>query len=319
MFTEKVTVVLVAYKRKDFIVEAINSVLAQSLDKSLYELIVVKNFIDEDIDHFISEHNIICINSDITGLGGKLYQAISNSNGSIISFLEDDDLFLSNKLEEIVRIFSSNRDTLFYHNSAEYIDSTGRKIYKKRSDPGFNISCMSIKREAIYLECLKNVRDSVDLFLFCNGEDQGNGAHYYDSSVLTFYRMHNSSSNTLSWSFDDYLNTYLDRPQVFTEDIEIMFKCMKSRTVKCMLRDRLIRYKIEYVSALLVKGEKTTYDISIRDIIRWLIYPYHLNSIRKYPVKLLFAVERYTPIRVKRSIIYRFYLRDTKVKRKILQ
>jgi glycosyltransferase involved in cell wall biosynthesis len=319
MLSKAVTVVLVAFERKDFIVEAINSVLAQSLDKSFYELIVVKNFVDEDIDDLISKQNIICINSDITGLGGKLYQAISLAHGSIISFLEDDDLFFDNKLEEVVRIFSSRPDILFYHNSAEFIDSTGRRTGKRRSDPGFNISCMSMKREAIYMECLRSLRNSVDLFLFCNGVDQGNTRFYYDNSTLTFYRLHNSSSNTLSWSFDEYLNTYINQPQILTEDIKIMFKCIKSRTVKWMLQDRLIRYKIEYVSALLVKGEKVTYDTTIRDILRWLIYPYHLNSIRKYPLKLLFTLERYSPTKVKRTIIHHFYLRDTKIKSRILQ
>ena len=56
-----ISVIITAYKRKEFILGAVNSVINQSLEKSKYEIIVVKNYLDNTIDKFLNEHNIIDI------------------------------------------------------------------------------------------------------------------------------------------------------------------------------------------------------------------------------------------------------------------
>ncbi|MEM3858607.1 MAG: glycosyltransferase [Candidatus Micrarchaeaceae archaeon] len=53
-----ISVIITAYDRRDFIRDAIQSALNQALEKSLYELIVIKNFYDENIDKFIEKSNI---------------------------------------------------------------------------------------------------------------------------------------------------------------------------------------------------------------------------------------------------------------------
>ncbi len=51
--TPLITVIIVAYKRKEYIIEAIKSALNQTLNKEYYEIIVIKNFIDKNIDTLI--------------------------------------------------------------------------------------------------------------------------------------------------------------------------------------------------------------------------------------------------------------------------
>jgi len=46
----QISVIISAYNRRDFLLKTVNSVANQTLDKNLYEVIVVKNFEDKSID-----------------------------------------------------------------------------------------------------------------------------------------------------------------------------------------------------------------------------------------------------------------------------
>ena len=52
-----ISVILTAYNRRAFIMDALRSVLDQSLDRKSWELIVVKNYSDETIDSLLMENN----------------------------------------------------------------------------------------------------------------------------------------------------------------------------------------------------------------------------------------------------------------------
>ena len=87
----KITVIITAYDRKKFILNAVKSVLNQKIQEGNYELIVVKNYNDRTIDSFLDKNGIKNIYSPDKSLGGKLNQAIKISTGEIIAFLEDDE------------------------------------------------------------------------------------------------------------------------------------------------------------------------------------------------------------------------------------
>ncbi|WMT55539.1 MULTISPECIES: glycosyltransferase family 2 protein [unclassified Acidiplasma] len=106
--TLSISVIIVAYNRKMYVKQAVESVLNQTYDKNKYEIIVVKNFHDEDIDKFLianKVNNIFSLNEEY---GKKLSTGISNSNGDIICFLEDDDLFDKYRLERVNQIFNTS-------------------------------------------------------------------------------------------------------------------------------------------------------------------------------------------------------------------
>ena len=112
-----ISVIITAYNRKTYLLDAINSVINQTLDKKYYEIIVIKNYNDSKIDEFINKNNIINIFSRDNSLSGKIYEAIKIANGDIISFLEDDDLFLPTKLKEIYDNFIDTPNLVYYHNN----------------------------------------------------------------------------------------------------------------------------------------------------------------------------------------------------------
>jgi len=111
-----ISVIIIAYDRKIFLKDAIKSVLNQSLDRNLYEIITVKNFKDKDIDDFIDQNGLLNIFSEDNTILGKFLEGITKSKGDIIAFLEDDDRFHKDKLKIVNEIFS-DEDVVYYHNA----------------------------------------------------------------------------------------------------------------------------------------------------------------------------------------------------------
>ncbi|MCW1293277.1 MAG: glycosyltransferase [Candidatus Parvarchaeota archaeon] len=61
-----ISVIVTAYNRKEFLLNALKSAVNQTLDRKFYEIIVVKNFNDNEIDNYIQQNNIKEINMDGT-------------------------------------------------------------------------------------------------------------------------------------------------------------------------------------------------------------------------------------------------------------
>ncbi|MGC9126572.1 MAG: glycosyltransferase, partial [Thermoplasmata archaeon] len=53
-----ISVIITAHNRKEFLKEAIQSALNQTLERSNYEILVIKNFKDEEIDRIIEQNGI---------------------------------------------------------------------------------------------------------------------------------------------------------------------------------------------------------------------------------------------------------------------
>ena len=122
-----ISVIVVAHDRKQFIVEAVRSVLNQSLNRSHYEVIVVKNFADREIDDFLGENSVVALFVGEARIGLKLSVAIKKSKGNIISLLEDDDTFSYFKLEVVYKSFLKVDNLVVYSNDFNLIDRTGKK------------------------------------------------------------------------------------------------------------------------------------------------------------------------------------------------
>jgi glycosyltransferase involved in cell wall biosynthesis len=50
-----ISVIILAYNRKEFLKNAIRSIYTQLLDKGSYKAVKVKNFEDKDIDDYIAK------------------------------------------------------------------------------------------------------------------------------------------------------------------------------------------------------------------------------------------------------------------------
>lgn len=214
----RISVIITAYNRKDFLMEAINSVLDQRMDPSEYELIVVTNF-HMELDHFSPNLDISSIMMD-GAVGEFIYAGIKASKYEIISFLDDDDAWESDKIARVLGVFRNDEKTMYYHNSYLYMDSYGNQINYSRMvesrlslsltgilsfdslnemdkfntvlsmNGDFNLSCISVRRSALekYLELLKMITGGTDAFFFWTSIISG-GMMLIDSKKLTRYRV----------------------------------------------------------------------------------------------------------------------------------
>ena len=63
-----ISVIIRAHNRRKFLLGAVKSALNQTLDRKFYEIIVVKNWRDDEVDNFIEKNNVINLfKEDIAG------------------------------------------------------------------------------------------------------------------------------------------------------------------------------------------------------------------------------------------------------------
>lgn len=217
---EYISVIIIAHDRKEFILSAVESVLRQTVNRQKYEIIVVKNFNDSKIDQYLLNMKIKNIFTDSKNLGAKCSIGVENAKGTIVSFLEDDDLYLDNKLNRVIMKFKDGR-IAYYHNLHQAIKQDGSflkitdfKIPKTehllglngitytnmgrilREGGFFNLSCISVRRDIItpYLKDLKELSIAVDNFMFYVSLSSG-GVLYLDNMILTKYLIHSSNDS----------------------------------------------------------------------------------------------------------------------------
>lgn len=218
----KATVIITAMDRKEFILDALASVLkARDSANTNIDVIVIKNFKDGHIDKKISNFGIKNIYSRHLGLGQKIIECLEFTQGEFVLFLEDDDKFLEGKLTRFFHVLRSYPNSVFYHNSFEtvYLDSkldakrktlnqrddilidANEKKFNKtvelaiRSSVFHNLSSMAIKTDILrsFSDILKKVTLSLDHVLFLIALDSSKPI-FVDHVVSTRILIHNSAS-----------------------------------------------------------------------------------------------------------------------------
>ena len=243
-----ISVIIVAYTRKNYIKQAIESVLNQTLNQNLYEIIVVKNFEDMEIDDFINKNNIKNIYTVDQRYGEKLTIGIKKSKGNIISFLEDDDIYDKKRLKHIYDIFH-NYKIQYYRNSYYYVDKNngkiqGNEMYNFDKQLYFNksfevpigiishivnLSGVSITKNLInkYLSILAKLYITADRFIneIPYLEDI---AIFYDSEKLTYYRLHDSSTHIKNNTIKQYTNRQIMITEMALSDHKLLTEFEKN-------------------------------------------------------------------------------------------
>lgn len=121
----KISVIIPYYNRIPSLLEAINSVLAQSYtnievllidDGSTEDLTPLKRLNDSRLHHVYQEHK---------GASAARNLGISLSSGEYIAFLDSDDIFLPGKLEKQINFMETHK-LHFSHTSYQRMDMHGR-------------------------------------------------------------------------------------------------------------------------------------------------------------------------------------------------
>jgi glycosyltransferase involved in cell wall biosynthesis len=123
-----ISVIVTAYNRRKYLPFALRSLEAQKLPRDKFEVIVVKNFDDKESDDIISRNGWKEVYSDDSYHGRMVLAGLEESKGEVITFLDDDDMYTNNRLEEVYNVFNGYRDLVYFHNSQEFIDEYGRRL-----------------------------------------------------------------------------------------------------------------------------------------------------------------------------------------------
>jgi len=143
-----VSVVLATYNRRFLLPYAIESILGQTYPH--YEVIIV-NDCGEDVWDIVESFgsNKIRYVSHIKNFGQPSARntALKIANGDIICYLDDDDIFLDNHLELLVKAYENHDVDVVYTDAllvAESIEKNERIIIEKKNM--FNISHYTYRR-----------------------------------------------------------------------------------------------------------------------------------------------------------------------------
>ncbi len=237
-----ISVIVTAYNRRKYLPFALRSLEAQTLPRDRFEVIVVKNFEDKESDDIISRNGWKDLYEDSTYHGRKIFVGLEESKGDVITVLEDDDAYVSNRLEEVYKAFTSYDRLVYFHNSQTIIDDKGNALERpplsknliggspvivnisklqelaKRYEVGaadlllrlrakayFNSSSQAVKRSALEANAhlLKEAPIGIDVFIFASSLRAG-GLMYLTDERLTLYRVHGESLSSYAENWSSY-------------------------------------------------------------------------------------------------------------------
>jgi hypothetical protein len=112
-----ISVIIPTYNRPSLLVEAVNSVLAQTYTD--YEIIVVDDGSSIDPDPALKSAGLFervqLVRQSNAGLSAARNRGIKQAKGELITFLDDDDLYRQDKLAKQVGYFTENTRVAMLH------------------------------------------------------------------------------------------------------------------------------------------------------------------------------------------------------------
>ena len=243
-----ISVVVFDYNRKDFIRDVVASIIEDARDIDV-EILVVKSYVDENIDNFLAQNNIRFFNLlENNKQSDYIKCAIEQSNGDVLVFHDDDDQFTHEKIKYLYKIFSEHRDLGYYHNNYDTIDQKGNIVKNKNyKTPTFNPVYIKDKEKSLYFNdrikfllkvkpdfnsssiairksIIKNFKQNYDFnvrpdtFIMIAGL-VSELSLFFDNKVLTHYRIYgNNVSTSYNASISRMRNTFM---KAFSEGKDI--------------------------------------------------------------------------------------------------
>ena len=274
-----ISVIITAYNRRQYVLDAVKSAIEQSLSRQLYEIIIVKNFHDINIDAFAEEHNVINIYSENKTLSGKILEAIGIARGNILCFLDDDDMFYREKLEYVLNKFNESDNLCYLHNNFTAISSDGKPLAYYNRNPDFNMSSISIRREIINGEAFGNVTKSIDTLIYLYAKESEMELEI-DSRELTYYRVTDQSVTHSFTDFNSFVEFSYNSLNIILNSYIQMLSIFHSRETLGILKHKISFTRIR----LNIFGGKTA---GFKDYLV-LLYTPTLES-RPYEIKVAIA------------------------------
>ncbi len=322
-----ITVIITAFNRKDFIRNAVNSVLKQTYQREKYEIIVVKNYLDEDIDSYLISAKVVAIKSNDSDTFGKCISlGIKHAHGEVICFLDDDDEFVPSKLSEVYSDFNEH-NLSFLHNAMIPIDSDGNEVkghwiwkaimkdsvvisdptqfskfgtlFRMGADFGASSICINrdlARRLEPYLGQITSASDNIMFYLACTIQKP------VEITVrrLTKYRIHTSnSSKPVSNSFHTYIKRFKKNAFEAYDSYKIIYSLVRNYPISRFVGYRLASYKFIYHCS---NYEEKSFP-NLSDLVHFILCDYYLRIPRAIVYGILYIPLKFST-RFRRFFLY---------------
>ena len=275
----KISIITASYNYEKYIKSTIESVIAQTYTD--WELIVIDDCSTDNsveiIKSFDDERIKLVINETNLGLSKTLEKAVNLAQGDWIAFLESDDLWMKNHLEEKVKIIEKYPDTAIIFNDVEMFGDENTINHKKsvfskyfqnlplkdltyprnmfKDVAIFNycltFSALCINKEKL-LECSFNTPTDrqIDWWLIIHLAQ--NYDFYYISQKLTKWRMH----------MDSYINK---KEKIVSVPMNLITLFEIFKTTKNLKVFLLMLKLIVLTHGLLIRKLKSILGLPLRD------------------------------------------------------
>ena len=230
----EISVIVGAYSREKYLLSAVRSLLAQTLPRDEFELVVIKNFRSAEIDPELEQAGATVLFDAEPRIGRWLRHAVNASHGALLTFCDDDDEFEPDRLEKLLEVFRAHPDVGYYRNRVRVIDRDGRvtpesawrdheadrgfdtlgpiylprdgkdgllELASRRTHATFATSSMALRRELLEGDLGDSFERTQleDLYLFLTGALSPCGI-YLDDRRLTRYRFYAGNvTHTVRW------------------------------------------------------------------------------------------------------------------------
>lgn len=178
-----VSVIIPVYNNKDWLKEAVESVLKQTYLN--YEILIIDDGSTEDIrDEYLNNNCIHYYRNSNHGVAYSRNYGIEKAKGKYVAFLDSDDFWCPQKIERQVELMETNKSVWSQHNYYYFDDKKKKNIgiintYKYKGNIkrhlflSFKVqtSCFMILREAL-------IKDGI---MFENGKSFGEEWILYNS------------------------------------------------------------------------------------------------------------------------------------------
>lgn len=264
-----ISVIVPTYKPGNYIQECLISLNRQTLDRSLYQVVLVLNGCDEpyrnEILSFIRANlpnlNVDFIQTNMPGVSNARNLGLQRAKGDYIAFVDDDDIISENYLEALLKaadshIVSVSNIKCFINcisTSSDYYISQAFEEYKdKQQVNGFQM------RKFLSSACGKLIpREVIDHYIFDtglkNGEDSvfmleiSKNIHAMKCVPAIYYRrFREGSALTKHRSFGETTANYL---HAFYRSLSLSFK-QPLKYNHCLIGVKCLALLRSYVRAL---------------------------------------------------------------------
>ena len=199
----KLNIILPNYNKEDYLEETINSIINQTFND--WELIIIDNYSTDQSKKIIKKYNshkkiFTYFLKKNMGVSFSRNLGIRSSNSKYISFIDADDLWVSNKLENQIDFMEKYNYNFTYTDYTPFFDKE-KRIFKKRisSPQSFNYeefinntsistSSMILSRKIIGSVKFPKVKNLEDFSFKCKILKKANTAIKFNENS-TFYRI----------------------------------------------------------------------------------------------------------------------------------